>query len=150
MIAAADILRDEYGIAADVWSATSFNELRRDGLDAERWNLLHPEEEPRVPYVTGKLGARPGPVVAASDYLKSYADGIRPFVPKRFHALGTDGYGRSDYRRKLRAFFEVDRRWVALAALGALAADGALDRSLVAKARDAFGIDPAKPNPVTV
>ncbi len=150
VIAAADLLRDEYGVAADVWSATSFNELRRNGLEAERWNLLHPEEEPRVPYVTEKLGARPGPVVAASDYIKSYADGIRPFVPKRFHVLGTDGYGRSDYRRKLRAFFEVDRRWVALAALGALAAEGTIPRETVAKARDAFGIDPEKPSPVTV
>ena len=150
VIAAADILRDDYGVAADVWSATSFNELRRNGLDAERWNLLHAEEQPRIPYVTEQLAARPGPVVAASDYIKSCADGIRPFVPRRFHALGTDGYGRSDYRRKLRAFFEVDRRWVALAALGALAAEGAIARETVAQARDAFGIDPEKPNPVTV
>ncbi|MBC5799986.1 MAG: pyruvate dehydrogenase (acetyl-transferring), homodimeric type [Candidatus Eremiobacteraeota bacterium] len=150
VIAAANLLRDDYGIAADVWSATSFNELRRNGLNAERWNLLHPEEQPRIPYVTEQLATRPGPVVAASDYIKSYADGIRPFVPRRFHALGTDGYGRSDYRRKLRAFFEVDRRWVALAALGALAAEGAIARETVGKARDAFGIDAEKPNPVTV
>ncbi|MDQ2908976.1 MAG: pyruvate dehydrogenase (acetyl-transferring), homodimeric type, partial [Candidatus Eremiobacteraeota bacterium] len=150
VIAAAELLRGEYGVAADVWSATSFNELRRDGLDVDRWNLLHPEADPRIPYVTAQLEARPGPIVAASDYLKSYADGIRPFVKRRFHALGTDGYGRSDYRRKLRSFFEVDRRWIALAALGALAADGAIERATVTKARDAFGIDPQKPNPVTV
>jgi len=150
VIAAADLLASDYGVAADVWSATSFNELRRDGLAVERWNLLHPEDEPRVPYVTAALEARPGPVVAASDYMKSYADGIRPFVPRRYHALGTDGFGRSDYRRKLRAFFEVDRRYIALAALSALAADGAVERKTVAKAIRDLAIDPEKPNPVSV
>jgi pyruvate dehydrogenase E1 component len=150
VIAAADILASDYGVAADVWSATSFNELRREGLAIERWNMLHPQSEPRVPYVTAALGPRSGPVVAASDYMKSYADGIRPFVPQRYHVLGTDGYGRSDFRRKLRGFFEVDRRYVALAALHALAAEGSIPRETVARALADFGIDPEKPNPVTV
>ena len=141
-----------FGVTADVWSATSFNELRRNGLAAERYNLLHPDGEQAVPYVTSVLDARPpGPIVAATDYMKSFADGIRPFVGnRRFHALGTDGFGRSDYRRKLRDFFEVDRRWTALAALKALADDGAIPRARVAEALAAFGIDPAKPDPATV
>jgi pyruvate dehydrogenase E1 component len=151
VIAAADLLESEYGIAADLWSATSFNELRRNGLAAERWNLLHPAEEPRVPYIAQALAGRAGPLVAATDYLKTFADQIRPFVGgRRFHALGTDGFGRSDYRRKLRDFFEVDRRWVALAALKALADDGTIERSVVATALEKFGIDPDKADPVTV
>jgi pyruvate dehydrogenase E1 component len=147
--AAADLLGD-FGVAADVWSATSFNELRRDGLAAERWNLLHPGDEPRLPYVTQMLAGRAGPLVAATDYLKSYAEQIRPFVERRFHALGTDGYGRSDYRRKLRDFFEVDRRWIALAALKALADEGTIERRLVGEALATLAIDPNKSNPVTV
>ena len=150
VLAAADLLAADFSIAADVWSATSYNELRREGLAAERWNMLHPDAEPRVPFVTAQLETRPGPVIAASDYLKSHADGIRPFVPKRFHALGTDGYGRSDYRRKLRDFFEVDRRWIALAALHELAAEGAIPRTTVVKAIAAFGLDAEKPEPVTL
>ncbi len=150
VIAAADLLTESFGIDADVWSATSFNELRRDGLAAERWNLLHPNDAPCVPYIAQALAGRRGPLVAATDYLKSYADQIRPFVEVRFHALGTDGYGRSDYRRKLRDFFEVDRRWIALAALRALADDGTIERRTVAEAIATFGIDPNKPNPVTV
>jgi len=152
VLAAADLLAAEFNVAADVWSATSFNELRRNGLAAERWNLLHPAEDPLVPYITSALAERPpGPVIAATDYMKSYADQIRPFVGvRRFHALGTDGFGRSDYRSKLRDFFEVDRRWVALAALKALAEDGAIERSAVARALEHLGIDPAKPDPVTV
>jgi pyruvate dehydrogenase E1 component len=151
VLAAVDLL-EPFGVSADVWSATSFNELRRDGLAAERYNLLHPADERRVPYVTGVLGARPpGPVVAATDYMKAFADGIRPFVgERRFHALGTDGFGRSDYRRKLRDFFEVDRRWVALAALTALADDGLVPRERLSEAIATFGIDPAKPDPTRV
>jgi len=148
--AAAALLASDFGVAADVWSATSFTELRRDGLAAERWNLLHPEAEPRVPYVTQLLADRPGPLVAASDYIKTYADQIRPYVNRRFHALGTDGYGRSDYRRKLRDFFEVDRRWIALAAVKALADEGTVPRSAVTAALVKLEIDPAKPDPVTV
>jgi pyruvate dehydrogenase E1 component len=151
VLAAVDLL-EPFGVAADVWSATSFNELRRDGLAAERYNLLHPADERHVPYVTRVLGARPaGPAIAATDYMKSFADGIRPFVGgRRFHALGTDGFGRSDYRRKLRDFFEVDRRWVALAALTALADDGLVARERLSEAIATFGIDPAKPDPTRV
>jgi len=150
VIGAADLLAEQFGIDADVWSATSFNELRRDGLAAERYNLLHPEEEPRVPYIAAVLAKRRGPVVAATDYLKSYADQIRPFVDRRFHALGTDGFGRSDFRKKLRDFFEVDRRWIALAALRALADDGTIERRIYAEAIAKLGIDPGKPDPVKV
>jgi pyruvate dehydrogenase E1 component len=150
VLAAAELLENEFGVASDVWSATSFTELRRDGLAAERWNLLHPESEPRVPYVTQMLQGHAGPVIAATDYMKSFADQIRPFVDRRFHALGTDGYGRSDFRRKLRDFFEVDRRWVALAALTALANDGTIERSELSAAIAKLGIDPNKPDPVTV
>jgi len=148
--AAADLLAESFGVAADVWSATSFNELRRDGLAAERWNLLHPGDEPRVPYVGEMFAGRVGPLIAATDYMKSYAEQIRPFLDRRFHALGTDGYGRSDYRRKLRDFFEVDRRWIALAALKALADDGTIERRIVGEALVRFAIDPNKPNPVSV
>jgi pyruvate dehydrogenase E1 component len=150
-LAAVDLLA-ERGIEADVWSAPSFNELRRDGLGTERHNLLHPADEPRVSYLETALASRPpGPVIAATDYMKSFAGGVRPFVgERRFHALGTDGFGRSDYRRNLRDFFEVDRRWIALAALKALADDGTIERARVADALGAFGIDPAKPDPVTV
>ena len=150
VLAAADLLAEDFGVAADVWSATSFNELRRDGLAAERWNLLHPEEPPRVPYIAKALEGHRGPLVAATDYMKSYADQIRPFVGCRFHALGTDGFGRSDYRRKLRDFFEVDRRWIALAALKALADDGVVERAFVTRALEKYQIDPNKPDPVTV
>ncbi len=107
----------DYGVSADVWSATSFTELRRDGLAADRWNMLHPGAEPRRSYVAKCLAGRSGPVIAATDYVKSFADQIRAFVPGRYRVLGTDGYGRSDYRRNLRRFFEVDRHYVALAAL---------------------------------
>jgi pyruvate dehydrogenase E1 component len=147
--AAAELLR-EYGVTADVWSATSFNELRRDGLDAERWNLLHPDQAPRLPYVTEQLKGREGPLVAASDYMKIYAGQIRPFVDRRFVSLGTDGFGRSDTREKLREHFEVDRRYVTLAALKALADDGKIERAVVAAAVGKLGLNPDKPNPVSV
>jgi pyruvate dehydrogenase E1 component len=150
VLAAADLLESDFGVASDVWSATSFTELRRDGLACERWNLLHPESEPRVPYVTQMLQGHAGPVIAATDYMKSFADQIRPFVDRRFHALGTDGYGRSDFRRKLRDFFEVDRRWVALAALTALANEGTIERSELSAAIAKLGIDQNKPDPVAV
>ena len=135
-------------MAADVWSATSFTELRRDGLAAERWNMLHPEAEPRRSYVEECLGGRPGgPVIAATDYVKTFADQIRAFVPGRYRVLGTDGYGRSDYRRNLRRFFEVDRHYVALAALTALAEEGTIPAGQVADAITRYGIDPGKPDP---
>ena len=148
--AAAEMLAKDFGVASDVWSATSFNELRRDGIDAERWNMLHPGEKPRVPFVTQALSGHEGPVVASTDYIRTFADQIRPYVPRRFVTLGTDGFGRSDTRSKLRDFFEVDRRYVALAALNALAADGKIDSKAAAQAIERYGLRADKPNPVTM
>ncbi|HUK05875.1 MAG TPA: pyruvate dehydrogenase (acetyl-transferring), homodimeric type [Burkholderiales bacterium] len=150
--AAAELLEKDWDVAADVWSATSFTELRRDGLAAERWNLLHPEAKPRVPYVAQCLEEHAGPVVAASDYIKSFADQIRPFVPRDrvYKVLGTDGFGRSDSRAKLRHFFEVNRAFVAIAALKALADSGQVKAKTVAEALRKYGIDPEKPDPTTV
>ena len=148
--AAADILQDVYGVASDIWSVTSFTQLRIEGMQAQRWNMLNPEEEPRVPYVTKALRAKKSPVVAASDYIKIHADQIRPFVRNHYTALGTDGYGRSDSREKLRHFFEVDRYFITVAALSALADKGDLGRSKVADAIERFGIDPNKPYPPSV
>ncbi len=151
VLAGADLLARDFYIASDVWSVTSFNELRRDGLAAARWNMLHPEEPRRLSYVEDCSTGRPGPVVAATDYIKTFADGIRPFVGRRsYTSLGTDGYGRSDFRRKLRAFFEVDGRFVAVAALKALADEGAIPAAAVTQAIAKYEIDPNKPNPVTV
>jgi pyruvate dehydrogenase E1 component len=147
VIAGADLLAEDFGVDADIWSVPSFTELRREGLDVERWNLLHPTEPPRQSYVAGCLADRQGPVVAATDYLKTFADQIRPFVPGTYRVLGTDGFGRSDYRRQLRRFFEVDRHFVAVAALQALAQEGTVQAETVAKAIDRYGIDPEKPNP---
>ena len=147
VLAAADLLRDDFGVAADVWSATSFNELRRDGLEAERWNLLHPEEPQRKSYVETLLGGRPGPVIAASDYVKAYADQIRPFVPGHYRVLGTDGFGRSDRRDRLRHFFEVNRYFVAVATLKSLADTGAVSPETVRQAIERYKIDPSKPSP---
>ena len=126
------------------------SELRRDGLDCERWNLLHPADEPRVPFVTKQLAATEGPIVASTDYMRLFAEQIRPFLDRRFVTLGTDGYGRSDTREKLREHFEVDRRWVTLAALKALAAEGKIDRSVVAGAVAKLGLNADKPNPAKV
>jgi pyruvate dehydrogenase E1 component len=150
VLAAADLLRDDFGIAADVWSATSFTLLHRDGESTARWNLLHPDQTPRRAYVTEQLEGHSGPVVAATDYVKAFAEQIRPFVGRTFHALGTDGFGRSDTRKQLRAFFEVDRRWIALAAINALATDGTIDRSKAAEAIAKYQLDPSKPEPTTV
>ena len=150
VLAAAQLLEKNYGVPADVFSVTSFNELRRNALDVERWNMLHPTEPPRTNYVRQCLGERSGPFVAATDYIKTLPDQIRQWVPGRYVVLGTDGFGRSDGRAALRRFFEVDRHYIAVAALKALADDGKLDRSTVIKAIKDFGIDPAKPNPLTV
>ncbi|MBN2576399.1 MAG: pyruvate dehydrogenase (acetyl-transferring), homodimeric type [Deltaproteobacteria bacterium] len=151
VIAAADLLAQDFGVSADIWSAPSLNELRRDGIAAERWSMLHPEAERRPSYVETCLAGRPGPVVAATDYMRLLADQIRPYLPgKHYVVLGTDGFGRSDTRKKLRHFFEVDRRYVALAALKALADTGALPAGKVAEAMRKYAIDPEKPNPVTV
>ena len=145
--AAAAILDEEYGVAADVWSLTSVNELAREGNAVRRWNMLHPDQEPRVAYVTQQLGDSGVPVVAATDYIKLYADQIRDFVPASYSVLGTDGYGRSDTRGKLRGFFEVSREYVVLAALSALAREGAVKPSVVVEAISSMGIDPDKADP---
>ncbi len=150
VLAAAQILEQDYGVPADVFSVTSFNQLRRNALEVERWNMLHPTEPPRGNYVQQCLADRHGPFVAATDYVKAIPDQIRQWVPGRYVVLGTDGYGRSDGRAALRSFFEVDRHYVAVAALKALADDDKLDRSTVIKALKDFGIDPAKPDPLTV
>jgi pyruvate dehydrogenase E1 component len=150
VLAAAELLERDFEVAADIWSVTSFNELRRDGNDVQRWNLLHPEAPARQSYVERCLAATHGPVVAASDYMRTYADQIRPCVQRRYYVLGTDGFGRSDTRANLRRFFEVDRHYVALAALKALADEGELPATVVSEAMRKYGIDPEKPNPVTV
>jgi pyruvate dehydrogenase E1 component len=150
VLAAADLLEKDYGVAADVFSATSFNELRRNALETERWNLLHPGEKPRRTYVQEVLGDRSGPFIAATDYMKTVADQIRQWIPGRYAVLGTDGFGRSDSRAELRRFFEVDRNYVALATLKALADDGKVEAKVVTQAMKSFGIDPEKPNPLTV
>ena len=151
VIAAAALLEDEWNIAADVWSVTSFTELRREAMDCERWNMLHPMDKPRVPYVTRTLDKQKGPVVASTDYIRSFPEQILPYIGDRaFVALGTDGYGRSDMRAQLRKFFEVNRHYVVVAALKALADAGEVDNSLVAQAIKAYRIDPDKPNPATV
>lgn len=146
--AAAAILKADYKVEADVWSATSINLLRRDGLDCERWNMLHPESDARVPYVTEQLRGQQGPVICATDYIKSYGEQLRPYIESRYVVLGTDGYGRSDTRAKLRAHFEVDRHYIVVAALKALADDGLIALSVVSKAIKAFGIDTEKANPL--
>ena len=148
--AGAALLAEDFGIASDVWSVTSFMELRRDGLDTDRWNMLHPTAAPKRAYVETCLEKAGGPVIAATDYMKLLADQIRPFVPRRYRVLGTDGFGRSDYRRKLRSFFEVDRFHVVVAALKALADEGTVPAALVADALRKYGIDPDKPNPALV
>jgi pyruvate dehydrogenase E1 component len=139
--AAADLLARDFEVTADVWSATSFTELRRDGMEVERWNMLHPTEEPRRSWVEECLDGREGPKVAATDYIRTYADQIRPYVRGRYVALGTDGFGRSDYRVALRRFFEVDRYHVAVAALKALADEGTIEPKVVADAIERNGID---------
>jgi pyruvate dehydrogenase E1 component len=150
VIAAAHMLAQDFNIAADVWSCPSFTELAREAMAVERWNLLHPTEEARKSHVETCLGNRGGPVVAASDYMRLFADQIRPFVPHRYRVLGTDGFGRSDYRKRLRDFFEVDRRWIAVAALKTLADEGTVKPTVVAEAIAKYSIDPEKPAPWTV
>jgi len=150
VLAAAEILETDFGIPSDVWSVTSFNELRRDALTVERWNQLHPEAEPRKCYIEECLASRPGPYIAATDYMKIVPDQIQRWVPGSFISLGTDGYGRSDARKALRQHFEIDQRYIALTALNALADDGVLDQKTVAQAIHKFGIDPDRPDPVTL
>jgi pyruvate dehydrogenase E1 component len=147
VVAAADLLENDFGVAADIWSCPSFNELRREGLESERWNLLHPASKPRKSHVEECLARRDGPVVAATDYMRAFPEQIRPYVAKRYVCLGTDGFGRSDYRVALRKFFEVNRHYVTLAALKALADEGLLSTSKVEAAIAKYGINAEKPAP---
>ena len=149
-IAAAALLHEDWGVEADLWSCPSFTELARDGQACARWNLLHPDDKPRLSYVESCLSDTRGPVIAATDYIRLFAEQIHPYVPRRFSVLGTDGFGRSDTREKLRHFFEVDRHWIALTALRALADDGQLDAGKVAEAIVKYGLDQDKPNPQKV
>ncbi len=150
VLAAGELLQADFGVHADVWSVTSFTQLRRDGLECQRWNTLHPEKKPRISHVESCLKDRAGPVIASTDYMKLHADQIRAFLQKTYRVLGTDGFGRSDTRQKLRSFFEVDRYHVAVAALKALADEGSIAPEQVAAAIRKYGIDPEKPNPETV
>jgi pyruvate dehydrogenase E1 component len=152
VMAAADLLEKDFGVSANIWSVTSFNELRRDGMETARWNLLHPEAEPKHSFLEQCLRDHAGPVIAATDYMKVFADQIRAYLPQPalYSVLGTDGFGRSDTRRALRGFFEVDRRYVAVAALKALADQEALPQKKVVEAIRKYGVDPEKPNPARV
>ncbi|WP_375170950.1 pyruvate dehydrogenase (acetyl-transferring), homodimeric type [Marinobacter sp.] len=146
--AAAEMLKEDFEVASDVWSVTSFNELARDGLHVERWNRLHPDDSPKKAYITECLEKQQGPVVSSTDYMKLFSEQVRAFIPKTFVTLGTDGYGRSDTREKLRSHFEVDRYHVAVAALAALAQDGEVKKDVVLEAMRKYGIDRNKTNPV--
>jgi pyruvate dehydrogenase E1 component len=148
--AARELLEKDWGVAANVWSCPSFNELARDGQDCERWNLLHPTEKPRVPFVAQQLDKHAGPVIASTDYMKNYAEQIRAFVPKSrsYKVLGTDGFGRSDFRARLREHFEVNRHYIVVAALKALADEGSVPAAKVAEAIGKYGIDTERVNPL--
>jgi len=150
VLAAAELLFKDFGVPSDVWSVTSFNELRREALAAERWNQLHPEDDSRKSYLETCLADRQGPYIAATDYMKIVPDQIQRWMPGQYVTLGTDGYGRSDDRDALRRFFEVDERYIAVAALKALADDGKIDQKTVTQAIKKYGIDPEKPDPVTL
>ena len=146
--AAAEILSEQFDVAADIWSLTSVNELVREGQGVDRWNLLHPSEKPRQSYIAEQLGDSSEPVIVATDYMKSYAEQMRAYIKQPMYVLGTDGFGRSDSRAALRHFFEVDRYFVVVTALKALADQGAIKPTVVAKAIKEFGIDPEKSNPL--
>jgi pyruvate dehydrogenase E1 component len=151
VIAAAELLELDWGVVADIWSCTSFTELRRDGMAAERHNMLNPEAAPQVPYVAQQLKGRKGPAIAATDYMRSFAEQVRPYInDRKFSVLGTDGFGRSDTRKQLRKFFEVNRYYVVIAALKALADEGQVPLKTVSEAIKKYGIDVTKPAPWTV
>ena len=150
VVAAASLLREDFGVEADLWSCPSFTLLARDGQAAERANRLHPEAPPRRSHVEACLAGTAGPVVAATDYVRTFAEQIRPWVGRRYLVLGTDGFGRSDTREQLRRFFEVDRQHVVVAALKALADEGAVPAATVTAAIAKYGIDPTRPDPWTV
>ena len=146
--AAAAILEKDFQVAADIWSLTSVNQLQREGKAALRWNMLHPTEDPRVPYLTRQLEGAEGPVIVATDYIKAYTDQLREFVPGRYVTLGTDGFGRSDTREKLRRFFEVSREYIVIASLKALADEGLFEAGKVAEAMRSLGISADKTDPL--
>ena len=149
-IAAQELLDADWGVSADVWSCPSFNELGRDGQDCERYNLLHPQGEPRVPFVAQQLEKHTGPVVASTDYIKAYAEQIRSFLPKgrTYKVLGTDGFGRSDFRSKLREHFEINRHYIVVAALKALSEEGTVPVAKVSEAIQKYGLNIDKVNPL--
>jgi len=147
VIKAQEILESKYNVGADVWSVTSYSELYRDGNACERWNMLHPGEKPRVPYVTSTLKDAPGVFIAASDYVKAVTDTIDRWVPRPLTVLGTDGFGRSENRAGLREFFEVDYRYVIVATLAALAREGQIEKAVVDQAIKDHGVNPEKANP---
>lgn len=150
VIKAAEMLSTDFNVSADIWSVTSFNELRKDGLDIERYNRLNPDKQAKISYVTEQLADNTDPVIAATDYMRLYAEQIRPFIPNKYLVLGTDGYGRSDTRKQLRHFFEVDAKYIVLAALDGLVSEEKLPKSVIADAIKRYGIDNNKPNPVTI
>ncbi|MBK8509555.1 MAG: pyruvate dehydrogenase (acetyl-transferring), homodimeric type [Candidatus Competibacteraceae bacterium] len=150
VIAGAELLKNDFGVTADIWSATSFNELRRDGMSVERWNLLHPTQPRRQSHIERCLDGHDGPVIASTDYMRIYADQVRDYIPRRYITLGTDGFGRSDYRVNLRRFFEVNRYYVAVAALKALADEGQIKVDTVEGAIKKYGLDTERPDPWTV
>ena len=150
VIAAAELLAEDWGVDADLWSVTSFNELRREGQDCDRWNMLHPDKKPRIPYLSKVLEGKSGPMIVATDYMKNYAEQLRSYLPGAYKVLGTDGFGRSDTRAQLRKHFEVDRYYITVAALKSLADEGVISAKEVVKAIGKYGIDPDKANPLHV
>ncbi|GJG98625.1 pyruvate dehydrogenase (acetyl-transferring), homodimeric type [Cupriavidus pauculus] len=150
VIAAAALLETDWSVAADLWSAPGITELAREGREVRRWNLLHPTEVQRVSHVERLLGGASGPVIASTDYVRTLTEQLREFIPQRFVALGTDGFGRSDTREKLRDFFEIDRYWITVTALKSLADEGTIAASVVADALAKYGFDPSRPNPMSV
>jgi pyruvate dehydrogenase E1 component len=149
-IAAADLLKNDWGVVADLWSAPGITELAREGHEVQRWNLLHPTEKQKVSHVETLLKDAKGPVIASTDYIRALTEQLRAFVPRRFVVLGTDGFGRSDTREKLHHFFEIDRYGITVAALKALADEGTINSQVVADALQKYKLDPSKPNPMTV
>ena len=147
VIAAAELLDSDWGVDADLWSCPSFTELARDGQACARWNMLNPTAKPKLSHVETCLMDTKGPVIAATDYMRAFAEQIRPFVPRRYAVLGTDGFGRSDTREKLRRFFEVDRYYVTVAALKTLSDEGVMPAAKAAEAIKKYGIDASKPAP---
>ncbi len=150
MIKAAGILKEKYQVHADIWAVTSHKALHRDAQETDRWNLRHPDQSPKLAHVTQCLKDAPGPVIAASDYVKTLSDMISRWIPQPMISLGTDGFGRSDGREALRDFFEVDAKHIAYTALAALAREGKVEKDTVMTARQALGIDADKPNPLDV